>query len=88
MRGQGGNRVETLEIYSKQGYRGGGESKGGKPALNAQVEQTRANSKMLILPVDKIKCVRNQVLMVDLPLPSPMAPKQKFVSKLKRARTD
>lgn len=85
MRGQGGNRVETLEIYSKQGYGGGG---GGRAGRKAQVEQTRTNSKMLILPVDKIKCVRNQVLMVDLPLPSPMAPKQKFVSKLKRARTD
>lgn len=80
--GQGGNRVETLEIYSQQGYRGG------RAGRKAQVEQTRTNSKMLILPVDKIKCVRNQVLMVDLPLPSPMAPKQKFVSKLKRARTD
>ena len=83
MRGQGGNRVETLEIYSKQGYGGGGRA-----GRKAQVEQTRTNSKMLILPVDKIKCVRNQVLMVDLPLPSPMAAKQKFVSKLKRARRD
>lgn len=52
------------------------------------MEHTRKKSKMLIFPVDKIKCVRNQVLMVDLPLPSSMAPKQKFVSKLKRARTD
>ena len=88
MRGQGGNRVETLEIYSKQGYRGGGGEQRRKAGLNTQVEQTRTNSKMLILPVDKIKCVRNQVLMVDLPLPSSMAPKQKFVSKVKRARTD
>lgn len=87
MRGQGGNRVETLEIYSQQGYREGGEQRR-KAGLNAQVEQTRKNSKMLILPVDKIKCVRNQVLMVDLPLPSSTAPEQKFVSKLKRARTD
>ena len=88
MRGQGGNRVETLEIYSKQGYGGGGGEQRRKAGLKAQVEKTRTNSKMLILPVDKIKCVRNQVLMVDLPLPSSMAPKQKFVSKLKRARTD
>ena len=84
MKGQGGNRVETLEIYSKHGYGGGG----GRAGRKAQVEQTRKKSKMLIFPVDQTKCVRNQVLMADLPLPSPMAPKQKFVSKLKRARTD
>ena len=83
MRGQGGNRVETLEIYSQQGYGGGGRA-----GRKAQVEQTRKKSKMLIFPVDQTKCVRNQVLMADLPLLSPMTPKQKFVSKLKRARTD
>lgn len=87
MRGHGGNRVETLEIYSQQGYGGGGEQRR-KAGLNAQVEQTRKNSKILVLPVDKIKCITNQVLMVDLPLPSSTAPEQKFVSKLKRARTD
>ena len=67
--GGGGNGDKPKRFKVSKGT--GGERKGGKPAGMLKWSRPEKNSKMLIFPVGKIKCVRNEVSIVDLQVSIP-----------------